>query len=120
MVVQILLGEGCKDNIVRIVPDGLCAKIDLNKIKTQPIFKWLKNNGINDKEMLKTFNCGIGFCLVIDKKYLKIIQKSFIKNYRPYVIGKIIEGNKNIYQMVKLTGKKSYLQQFLYLVKEVI
>ena len=88
-----ITGGGLKDNIVRIVPDGLCAKIDLNKIKIQPIFKWLKNQGINDKEMLKTFNCGIGFCLIIDKKYLKIIQKSFIKNYRPYVIGKIIEGN---------------------------
>ena len=89
-----ITGGGLQDNIVRILPDKLSAKIDLNKIKIQPIFNWLKNNGVNDKEMMNTFNCGVGFCLVIDKKYLKIVQKSFSKNYKPYVIGKIIKAKK--------------------------
>ena len=89
-----ITGGGLQDNIVRILPEKLSAKIDLNKIKTQPIFNWLKNNGVNDKEMMNTFNCGVGFCLIIDKKYLKIVQKSFSKKYKPYVIGKIIKAKK--------------------------
>ena len=59
------------DNIKRVIPDGLVADIDLNKIKTKKIFKWLKQNNIEDKEMLKTFNCGVGFCLIINPKNLR-------------------------------------------------
>tara|TARA_Y100000816_G_scaffold155795_1_gene111143 strand:+ start:694 stop:1719 length:1026 start_codon:yes stop_codon:yes gene_type:complete len=89
-----ITGGGLKDNIIRIIPDGLCANIDLTKVKTQPIFNWLKNHGVSNMEMLNTFNCGIGFCLVIESKYLKKIQKSFSKNFKPYVVGKIIKGKK--------------------------
>ena len=89
-----ITGGGLKDNIIRIIPDGLCANIDLTKLKTQPIFNWLKNHGVKDFEMLNTFNCGIGFCLVIDPKYLKIVQKSFSKNFKPYIIGEVIKGKK--------------------------
>ena len=35
------------------------------------MFNWLKKNGIPENEMLKTFNCGVGFCLIINKKNLK-------------------------------------------------
>ena len=38
------------------------------KIKTKPIFLWLKKMGLEDKEMLKTFNCGIGFCVIAKEK----------------------------------------------------
>ena len=37
--------------------------------------------------MLKTFNCGIGFCIIAPKKNLKKIQKVFSKKYKPYQIG---------------------------------
>ena len=92
-----ITGGGLSDNIKRIIPDKLSANINLNKIKTSKIFKWLKNNGISDKEMLKTFNCGVGFCLIIESKNLKKIYKFFSKKYKPYVIGKISKGkNKAI------------------------
>ena len=84
------------DNIKRIIPDKLSEEIDLNKIKILKIFGWLKKNGISDKEMLKTFNCGVGFCLVISpKKYQKII-KYFSKEYKPYIIGKISKGKTKV------------------------
>ena len=67
----------------------MCANIDLNKIKTLRIFKWLKENNIADKEMLKTFNCGVGFCLIINKKNYKKIERYFSKEFKPYIIGKI-------------------------------
>ena len=63
-----ITGGGLKENIKRVIPNHLCAEIDLNKINTLKIFKWLKNSGIKEKEMLKTFNCGVGFCLIINKK----------------------------------------------------
>ena len=91
-----ITGGGLADNIKRIIPDGLAAHIDLNKIKTKKIFKWLKQNKIDDKEMLKTFNCGVGFCLVIDPKNLKTISKYFTKEFKPYVIGKITSGKNKV------------------------
>ena len=56
----------------------------------------LSKNNISDKEMLKTFNCGVGFCLIIDPKNLNKVQRLFTKNYKPYVIGKITVGPKKI------------------------
>ena len=96
-----ITGGGLGDNIKRVIPDGLVADIDLTKIKTKKIFKWLKDNNIDDKEMMKTFNCGVGFCLVINPKNLNKITKFFSKEFKPYVIGKIISGKKK----VKLNGK---------------
>ena len=91
-----ITGGGLADNIKRILPEGLTANINLSSIKTKKIFKWLKKNKINDKEMLKTFNCGVGFCIIIKSKNLKKIKKFFTKEYEPYVIGKIISGKNKI------------------------
>ncbi len=96
-----ITGGGLPDNIKRIIPERYCAEIDLNKIKPLKIFKWLKKNNIEDNEMLKTFNCGVGFCLVINPKNLEKINKYFSKNYKPYVIGKIVKRTNK----VKLNGK---------------
>ena len=91
-----ITGGGLSDNIKRVIPDGLTANINLNKIKVKKIFSWLKENSVKDKEMLKTFNCGVGFCLIIDPKNLDKIKKFFTKEYKPYVIGKIILGKNKI------------------------
>ena len=96
-----ITGGGLPDNIKRIIPERYCAEIDLNKIKPLKIFKWLKKNNIEENEMLKTFNCGVGFCLVINPKNLDKINKYFNKNYKPYVIGKIVKRTNK----VKLNGK---------------
>ena len=96
-----ITGGGLADNIKRVIPEGLVAEIDLNKVKTKKIFKWLKQNNIEDKEMLKTFNCGVGFCLIIKPKNLNKITKYFTKEFKPYVIGTISSGKNKI----KLNGK---------------
>ena len=100
-----ITGGGLSDNIKRVIPDNLVAEINLDKIKPLKIFKWLKANNISDKEMLKTFNCGVGFCLIIEPKKLKIIQKIFTKEYKPYVIGQITKGKNKI----KLNGKINWI-----------
>ena len=98
-----ITGGGIADNIKRVIPNGLTANINLDRIKTKKIFSWLKKNNISDKEMLKTFNCGVGFCIIIDKKNLKRIKKYFKKEYQPYIIGKIISGKNKVELNDKIT-----------------
>ena len=101
-----ITGGGLADNIKRVIPDNFSAEINLEKIKTSKIFKWLYKNGISDKEMLKTFNCGVGFCLIINPKKLDKIKKHFTNNFKPYVIGKI---TKNFKDKVKLNGSVNWI-----------
>ncbi len=100
-----ITGGGLVDNLQRIIPDNLTAEIDLNKVKTSKIFNWIKQNGVSDKEMLKTFNCGIGFCLIIQPNKINYIKKIFSKKYEPYIIGKIINGKNKI----KLNGSVNWI-----------
>ena len=53
--------------------------------------------------MLKTFNCGVGFCLIIKPKNLDNVIKIFPKKYKPYVIGKVSYGPKKIKLYDKIT-----------------
>ena len=102
-----ITGGGIADNLKRIIPENLTAEIDLNKIKINQIFNWLKKQGISDNEMLKTFNCGVGFCLIINQKNLKKVQSFFNKEFKPYIIGKIskIKNKKKI----KLNGNINWI-----------
>ena len=63
-----ITGGGLIENLLRSIPENLTLNIDLSKIKIHKIFKWIKGKNISDKEMLRTFNCGVGFCLIAPKK----------------------------------------------------
>ena len=97
-----ITGGGIIENITRSIPKGLTANIDLSKIKVLKIFKWLKNKNISDNEMLKTFNCGVGFCLIVDKKKSTKLKNFFKKNFRPYEIGYISKSSKKINLLKKI------------------
>ena len=101
-----ITGGGIVDNIKRVIPNGLTAEINLENIKITKIFSWLKKNNISDREMLRTFNCGIGFCLIIDPKNLKKVKKGFSKKFKPYVIGKIITGKNKVKLNEKIDWSK--------------
>ena len=101
-----ITGGGLKDNISRVIPKGLSAEIDLSKIKTLEIFRWIKRFNITDKEMIKTFNCGVGFCIVINKNNLNKINKFFNPKFKPYVIGKIIKDKKSVILNGKIDWSK--------------
>lgn len=61
-----ITGGGFTENIPRVLPKHLAAKIDLNSVKLPPVFHWLRATGnIAEKEMLKTFNCGTGMIVVV-------------------------------------------------------
>jgi phosphoribosylformylglycinamidine cyclo-ligase len=98
-----ITGGGLIENLTRSIPEHLCLNLDLSKIKPKNIFKWIKSNNVADHEMLKTFNCGVGFCLIVKKENINKIKKYFSKEYTPYEIGSISR-NKikiNVYNKIK-------------------
>ena len=91
-----ITGGGLTENIPRIFPDNISCTIDLNSWKRPKIFKIIQGQGnIEDSEMLKTFNNGIGMVLITNKEDEKnIINEIQKQNYKSYKIGLIKEGNK--------------------------
>lgn len=63
-----ITGGGIEGNLCRIIPDGLCAQVDLSKIRPLPIFSYIQKAGkIGEEEMLSTFNCGVGLIVVVSQ-----------------------------------------------------
>ena len=88
-----ITGGGITGNIPRILPDKFSACINLNSLKIPKIFRYIQElSKINDKELLKTFNCGIGMSVIIDKKYLSKAHLILKNNKMPYkIIGQVIK-----------------------------
>ena len=62
-----ITGGGFQENLPRVLPDGCAAHIDLDSWPLPSVFNWLRQaGGIEDKELLRTFNCGIGMIVVVD------------------------------------------------------
>ena len=89
-----ITGGGLIENLLRSIPKNLTLNLDLSKIKVLKIFKWIKKNNVSEKEMLRTFNCGVGFCIICSRKNISKIKEIFPKNYTPYEIG-FISKDKN-------------------------
>ncbi len=96
-----ITGGGLIENLSRSIPEHLSINIDLSKIKIKKIFKWIKSKKISDQEMIKTFNCGIGFCLILPEKNINKVKKFFSKRYEPYEIGFVSKSKSK----VNLTNK---------------
>jgi phosphoribosylformylglycinamidine cyclo-ligase len=63
-----ITGGGLSENIIRVVPDGLGIDIDASAWQKPAVFDWLQTEGqVSDAEMWRTFNCGIGFVLIVDQ-----------------------------------------------------
>ena len=91
-----ITGGGLVENLLRSVPKNLTLNIDFSKIKIIKIFKWLKSKNISDREMIQTFNCGVGFCLIVSRKNILKIKKIFPKRFVPYEIGYITKDKKKV------------------------
>lgn len=93
-----ITGGGLVENIPRIIPEGLCALIEVPKITVQPVFKHIQSIGkVSEEEMWGTFNMGIGMVAVISSKdqkavfqYMKSLDEKF------FVIGSIERGSEKI------------------------
>lgn len=92
-----ITGGGIEGNLCRVIPEGLCAKIDLSKIRVLNIFKYIRNHGnISDDEMLRTFNCGVGFIVVVSQRDKEMVIKHISQFYDCYEIGSIEKGEEKI------------------------
>lgn len=102
-----ITGGGIKGNLCRIMLDGLCASINLSDIEVLPIFQFMKEKGnINDSEMLSTFNCGVGMCVVVPPEYDEKVQKHIGRYYNCYPIGKVKKGEHKVEFYNELIWKK--------------
>ncbi len=71
-----ITGGGFPDNIPRVLPNNTGARIDLGSIPVLPVFQWLAAaGGIAEKEMLRTFNCGIGMIAVVEPRKADAVMK---------------------------------------------
>ena len=58
-------GGGIAGNLSRVLPEGLGARIDPHSWERPPVFGWLAEQGVEEEELLRVFNCGIGYCAVV-------------------------------------------------------
>jgi phosphoribosylformylglycinamidine cyclo-ligase len=73
-----ITGGGFPDNIPRVLPKDLGARIDLATVPVLPVFKWLADaGGIAQNEMLRTFNCGIGMVVIVSAKDADAVTRAF-------------------------------------------
>ena len=93
-----ITGGGFKENIIRSIPDGFQALIDKKSWSLPSVFDWIQGEaGIDSDEMLKTFNCGIGYVIIVKKD----IRDSVINHFQDegieaYEIGSIKSGEKSV------------------------
>lgn len=92
-----ITGGGIEGNLSRVIPDGLSAKIDLSKLRILKIFQYIRNSGnISDEEMLRTFNCGVGFNIVVNPKDKVEVMNHINRFYDCYEIGTIETRNSKV------------------------
>ncbi len=89
-----ITGGGIPGNLIRILPEGCRAVVEKGKIPKNPAFSWIAELGkIEEKEMYRTFNMGVGFMLIVEKeeeeKVLSLIEDAF-------VCGHIEEGGRDV------------------------
>ncbi|MBI2716145.1 MAG: phosphoribosylformylglycinamidine cyclo-ligase [Rhizobiales bacterium] len=87
-----ITGGGFPDNIPRVLPKGLGARIDLSKVPVAPVFKWLASEGgIAQNEMLRTFNCGIGMIVIAAPKDAAAVADAFTRaGERVVTLGEVV------------------------------
>ena len=91
-----ITGGGFYENIPRMIPDGLCAKIDVRNIPLPKIFSLLQKWGeLDKKDMYETFNMGVGLVFAVDKNDIEKV-KEIIDEDELLDLGEVIENNEKI------------------------
>ena len=91
-----ITGGGFYENIPRMIPEGLCAKIDVRNVQIPKIFTLLEKWGeLDKKDMYETFNMGVGLVFAVDKKYIDLV-KEIIDEDELLDLGEIVENDEKI------------------------
>lgn len=96
-----ITGGGISGNIARVFPNHLAAEIEIKNLPKIKIFEWIKEKAqLTNEQMWETFNCGIGYVVVVNKANLddvfSVLRKHDIKGY---ILGRVInkEGKTKVY-----------------------
>jgi phosphoribosylformylglycinamidine cyclo-ligase len=87
-----ITGGGFPDNLPRMLPDDLDVSLNLNAVDVLPVFRWLARTGnVDELEMLRTFNCGIGMAVVVEAdKADKVISAFHAEGERAVKLGELV------------------------------
>ncbi len=85
-------GGGVAENLARVIPEDLGATVDTSNWQTPSVFSLVSERGVESDEMFRTFNMGIGFCLVIDPTFIDDVAAA-VDQHDPTVIGRITAGD---------------------------
>jgi phosphoribosylformylglycinamidine cyclo-ligase len=97
-----ITGGGFTENIPRVLPDGLAARIDLARVPVRPVFKWLaRTGGIAEPEMLRTFNCGIGMIVVAEPSKAEEIATALSREGEVVTrLGEVVAGQPTLPRVI--------------------
>ena len=89
-----ITGGGLTENLPRALPEGLGAEIDLSRISASPVFGWLaQEGGLDEAEMLKTFNCGVGMIAIVPADRAADARAAFeAAGHAVTELGHVVEG----------------------------
>jgi len=93
-----ITGGGFFENVPRMLPEGLRAKIDKSSLRVQPIFRMIQRlGGIPERDMFNTFNMGTGMVLAVDKKDAdKAMELLLHDGQAPRLIGEVVPGGRGV------------------------
>ncbi|HHD75198.1 MAG TPA: phosphoribosylformylglycinamidine cyclo-ligase [Campylobacterales bacterium] len=86
-----ITGGGIVENLPRMLPEGVRAKINKESIHVLPIFEFMGQH-VDEEEMYRTFNMGVGMVFIVEEKDVEAV----CQNSDAYVIGSIVQGEKGV------------------------
>lgn len=94
-------GGGITENLPRVLTEQVQAVIDLDTWERPAVFDWLKQQGrIEEREMLRTFNCGIGMIVCVDPEdESAAVEQLRMAGEHPVVIGELVPGDISVSYM---------------------
>jgi len=93
-----ITGGGFYENIPRMLPEGLCAKVEKGSFETPAIFKLMEERaGLSERDLFNTFNMGIGLVLAVDKqKADQVVNHLATLGEKAWVIGEVQKGEAGV------------------------
>ena len=100
-----ITGGGLLENLPRSLPKNLSANVTQHPV-LPPVFKWMRGaSGLDDTEMLRTFNCGVGMVLIVAEDIADEATKLLMANGETevFTLGRVVEGNQEVIMDVALS-----------------
>ena len=88
-----ITGGGLAENLPRVLPEGLAAHVHLGALPYWPVFRWLQETGgISRREMLRTFNCGVGMVAIVERDTVdEFMLMMANEGEQPFILGELVE-----------------------------